>query len=140
MSTEILLIVAGVILCAALLLAGVFIFRRPRRIKQDRIQNRWREMQKLLASKDTWSEAVIKADKLLDEVLKKKRFGGKSMGERLTKAQRVLSDNEGVWFGHKLRSKLESDPKTKLKESEVKQALFGIRQALKDLGALPNDK
>lgn len=139
MSTELLLISVGVILGLALLF-GVFMFRRPRRLKQDRIQNRWREMQKLLASKETWSEAIIKADKLLDDVLKKKRFGGKSMGERLTKAQRVLSDNEGVWFGHKLRSKLESDPKTKLKESEVKQALVGIRQALKDLGALPNDK
>lgn len=139
MSTELLLISVGVILGLALLF-GVFMFRRPRRLKQDRIQNKWREMQKLLASKETWSEAIIKADKLLDDVLKKKRFGGKSMGERLTKAQRVLSDNEGVWFGHKLRSKLESDPKTKLKESEVKQALVGIRQALKDLGALPNDK
>ena len=140
MSTELLLIAGGIVAGAALLFGGIFMFRRPRKLKQDRIQNRWREMQKLLASKDTWSEAIIKADKLLDDVLKRKRFGGKSMGERLTKAQRVLSDNEGVWFGHKLRSKLESDPKTKLKESEVKQALFGIRQALKDLGAFPNDK
>jgi hypothetical protein len=61
------------------------------------------------------------------------------MGERLTKAQRVLSNNEAVWFGHKLRKKLESEPGMKLREKDVKQALIGIRQALKDLGALPGD-
>lgn len=137
---DVLIIGGAVVGIVVLLLGGVLFFRRPRKIKQDRIHDRWREMQKLCASKETWSEAIIKADKLLDEVLKKKRFGGKSMGERLTKAQRVLTDNEGVWFGHKLRSKLEADPSTKLKESDVKQALFGIRQALKDLGAFPNDK
>ncbi len=59
------------------------------------------------------------------------------MGERLVQAQHLLSDNDGVWFGHKLRAKIETDPAAKLKEKEVKSALVGIRQALKDLGALP---
>ncbi len=135
------IILAGIIV-VSLLSAGAVILlkRRPRRIKVSRMQDKWRDMQKLCATKQTWPEAIIAADKLLDEVLKRKRFGGKSMGERLTKAQRTLSDNEAVWFGHKLRTKLETDPKTKLKESDVKQALVGIRQAMKDLGALPDGK
>lgn len=135
-------IILGGIGVAIALLAAAFIFlkRRPRRIKVGHMQDKWREMQKLLADKATWPDAIVTADRLLDEVLKKKKFGGKTMGERLTKAQRVLSDNESVWFGHKLRTKLEGDPETKLKESDVKQALVGIRQALKDLGALPDGK
>jgi hypothetical protein len=138
--TDILIIVGVLAALAALVFAGILLRRRPRPLKTERFQDKWREMQKLLASKETWHQAIIDADKLLDEALKKKRFGGKSMGERLTKAQRLLSNNEAVWFGHKLRTKIEGDPKTKLKEADVKQALLGIRQALKDLGALSDGK
>ena len=135
-----LIMIAVVVLAVALIAGGVLLRRRPRQINVDQCQEQWREMQKLLASKDTWKQAVVDADKLLDTVLKKKKFVGKTMGERLTKAQRLLSDNEGVWFGHKLRNRIESEPDAKLKESDVKQALMGIRQALKDLGAFPNGK
>lgn len=135
------LIIVGVMFVFAIVVGGGFLLkRRPRKLRIDRFQLRWREMQKLLANKETWKQAVIEADTLLDEALRKKRFPGKSMGERLTKAQRLLSDNESVWYGHKLRNRLESEPAMKLKESDVKQALVGIRQALKDLGALPDGK
>lgn len=139
MRTTLLIVGAAVL---AILITGLIIWliRRPRRLKTDRFQTKWRELQKLCAAKDTWPEAIISADNLLDEALKRRRFGGKTMGERLTKAQRVIKDNEAVWFGHKLRSKLETDTLAKLKETDVKQALLGIRQALKDLGALRNDK
>jgi len=135
-----LILIAVIVLVVALIAGGVFLRRRPSQINVDQFQEQWRDMQKLLASKETWKQAVVDADKLLDTVLKKKKFAGKTMGERLTKAQRLLSDNEGVWFGHKLRARIESDPEAKLKESDVKQALMGIRQALKDLGAFPNGK
>ncbi|MEK7152346.1 MAG: hypothetical protein AAB834_00210 [Patescibacteria group bacterium] len=135
-----LLVAAAIVALVVVTAAGVILRRRPRSLKTKYFQDEWHEMQKLCASKETWKQAIIAADKLLDEALKKKRFGGKSMGERLTKAQRSLSNNEGVWFGHKLRARLETDPAAKLKETDVKQALIGIRQALKDLGALPDGK
>lgn len=133
-------IIGAVAAMTGLVVALMFIRRRPRALKVTRFHDKWRDLQKLCANKVTWPEAIKSADTLLDEALKRKRFAGKSMGERLTKAQRALSDNEAVWFGHKLRTKIDSDPETKLKESDVKQALVGIRQALKDLGAFPNDK
>ncbi|HSX07833.1 MAG TPA: hypothetical protein VLG11_02975 [Candidatus Saccharimonadales bacterium] len=108
-----------------------------RELKTGRFQKRWQELQKLLSNKENWAEVIKNADKLLDEALRKKRIRGKNMGERLVQAQRILSDNDGVWFGHKLRTKLDADPDAALKESDVKNALVGIRQALKDLGALP---
>ncbi len=127
------------IVAAALGLAGWLIWRRfrPVKLKVDQFQARWKELQKLLSDKQKWVEAIFEADKLLDEALKKKHFRGRSMGERMVSAQRLFTDNDGVWFGHKLRNKLQAEPSTKLKESEVKQALMGIRQALKDIGALP---
>ena len=131
---EIVLLIIAVIV----VVAGMFTFwRRRRPIKTERFQDRWKELQSLCRNKEDWSKALISADKLLDEALKKKRMSGKTMGERMVKAQRLFSDNDGVWFGHKLRNKVEADPGMKLKEDEVKSALIAIRQALKDLGALP---
>lgn len=134
------IILAVLVLLVCVIVGAVIVRRRPRVLKTEKFQEQWREMQKLCANKDTWRQAVIDADNMLDEALKKKRFAGKTMGERLTKAQRMLTNNESVWFGHKLRNKLESEPDTKPKEKEIKDALIGIRQALKDLGALPDGK
>lgn len=134
------LIGVAVLVVAAAVGAFIVLRRRPRGLNVEKFHNKWREMQKLLADKANWKQAIVDADKLLDEALKKKRFKGKTMGERLTKAQRLLSNNESVWFGHKLRKQIENDPDTKLKEKDVKEALLGIRQALKDLGAFPDGK
>lgn len=97
---------------------------------------KWQEAQKLCKSKDTWPLAIINADALLDEALKKSGYRGKTMGERMVAAQRDFSDNDNLWFGHKLRNKLVHETNTPLKERDVKDALVGIRQGLRDLGAL----
>lgn len=112
----------------------------PRRsLNADKFKKEWIEVQKFCGSKDTWPLAVINADTLLDEALKKKRLKGKTMGERLVGAQRLLHDNDGVWFAHNLSKKLREDAVPRLRESDVKKSLVGFRQALRDLGAL-NDK
>lgn len=134
MKMMIILIAAGVVV---LLLVALFVWRRFRPLKSDRFQDRWKEVQKLCSDKASWRKAVTDADQLLDEALKKRRFAGKNMGERMVRAQRTFTDNDGAWFGHKLRTRIEGNPEAKLKEDEVKSALIGIRQALKDLGALP---
>ena len=110
--------------------------KMPHKLDVERFQTRWVELQQLLRSKETWPLAVIDADKLLDEALKKSHYKGKSMGERLVSAQRQLSDNDGVWFGHKLRNKLVHEDMKNLRQRDVQDALKGFRQALRDLGAL----
>lgn len=137
MSTLLLVFVAAAVVVAG----GVafwFFYRRPGKLDAVFFQTEWTQLQKLLRDKAMWSTAIVEADRLLDMALKKRKMRGKSMGERMVKAQRLFSDNDSVWFGHKLRSKIEADPDMKLKETEVKQALVGIRQGLKDIGALPN--
>jgi hypothetical protein len=128
-----------VVLAAAGFVGRIIILRRrPRALNQEYFQEKWLVLQKLLRDKTRWPDAISQADDLLHEALKKRRLRGGNMGERLVKAQRMLTDNDGVWFGHKLRQRIEHEHDTKLKENEVKQALLGIRQALKDLGALPD--
>lgn len=129
-------VVAIVILLVIIFGIG-FLQRRPKQLNVTHFADRWKELQKLLASKETWPLAIIDADKLLDEALKKSHFKGKSMGERLVSAQRDLTNNDGVWFGHKLRNQLVHEANFKLKKKQVQDALVGLRQALKDLGALP---
>lgn len=131
---ELIIIVAVAIIILGI---GAFAFWRRRPLNTERFQDKWRELQQLCRNKEDWPKAIAEADVLLDEALRKKRISGKTMGERMVKAQRIFTDNDSVWFGHKLRSKIDGDPKMRLKEEDVKTALVGIRQALKDLGALP---
>jgi hypothetical protein len=136
----ILLVVVAILAAGA---AGAFWFlrKRPQQLKTtEYFETEWKDLQGLLKDKAQWANAITQADKLLDIALKKRHIGGSSMGARLVKAQRLFTDNDSLWFGHKLRAKLDTDPTANLKEADVKQALLGIRQALKDVGALPDAK
>lgn len=131
------LIVAGLV--AAIVLGFVLyqVYRRvPKRLKHTRYQSKWQDIQKLCKKSETWSEALTRADTLLNDVLKQRNFKGKSMGERLVSAQRSIDDNDGVWYAHNLVKKIKENPDYKLKEADVKKALVAFRQALRDLGAL----
>lgn len=140
MKNMILYAAAGVVALAVIVIVFVWWRRRRRPLNQDYFKKEWSSLQKLLKNKERWDVALMQADNLLDIALRKKHFRGKSMGERMVKAQRIFTDNDSLWFAHKLRNKIESDPKLKLKETDLKQALIGLRQALKDLGALPDGK
>ena len=123
-----------------LLLIVLFLLQRriPRKPKQRYFVAQWLELQAYCKNKATWPQAIIEADKLLDRALKRRRFSGRSMGERLVSAQRSLSQNDATWFAHNLRKKIATNPDLKLRESDVKNALIGFRQALRDIGALPD--
>lgn len=135
MDTTVALIVA-VLAVVAILSFATYFMSRPRRLDIEYFNMRWLEAQKLCNSKDTWPLAVINADRLVDEALRKRHFKGKTMGERLVAAQKTFSDNDGLWHGHKLRNRLVHEDVASLKEADVRKALVGFRQALKDLGAI----
>lgn len=107
-----------------------------RKLKNDKILHRWVKLQKNCATRKTWPNAIIEADELLDDVLKCKGYKGKTTGERLVAAQHDISSNDGVWFGHKLSKEIGNKDVRTIKKQDVLDALAGIRQALKDLGAL----
>lgn len=129
----------GIIILGILVL---YIFTRLTRktirrgLNQEYFEKRWIELLARVRTEDGMILAVIDADKLLDDALKKRHFKGKTMGERLVSAQRSISDNDAVWYAHKLRNRLVHEPDVKLKKKEAQTALSGFRQGLKDLGAL----
>jgi len=139
MSPEVIIAIIGFVIVALTTLVVVLKFtlrRAPLKPRKKSYQKRWKDLQKYCKQKETWPEAIFAADSLLDKALIKRGFKGKSMGERLVNAQRNFTDNDGLWFSHKLCKKLRDNPDIKLREREVKEALIGFRQALKDLGAL----
>ncbi len=121
------------------LVIGLIVFKkRPRKLNNDKFMGEWRELQLYCRDKDTWQQALMAADILLDKALRRRRYRGKTMGERMVAAQRKITDNDDMWFAHNMVKKLvETDGKLPLKESDVKEALISYREALKDLGALP---
>lgn len=134
-------IVASVIGVGVLLYIGRIVYKKlPKRMNQSRNQQRWAELQKLCKKQETWPDALLAADKLLDDILKRKRFKGKSMGERIVSAQRSINDNDAIWYAHNLAKKVKDNPDLPLKEAEVKKALVNFRQSLRDLGALKHDE
>lgn len=113
--------------------------RMPKKLKAQYFMVQWREVQSFCKDKELWYKAIVDADKLLDRALKKRKFKGRSMGERLVSAQRSFSDNDGVWYAHNMAKKIVGDTGLKLKESDVKDTLVCFRRALRDIGALPSE-
>jgi hypothetical protein len=127
-----------IMLVGIVLILGVVLLlkKKPRKLKSDMYLERWREIQSLLKDKKQWPMAVLNADALLDEVLKKRKVRGSSMGERMVKVQKKFSDHDAVWAAHKLRNKIAHGELKMPNQEDVKSALLAIRQALKDIGAL----
>ena len=121
---------------AVLVIIAVLGKRRPYVLKKDYFHQQWAELLARVKTPEGMVLAVIDADKLLDEALRRRRFKGKTTGERLVAAQREISDNDAVWYAHKLRNRLVHEPNIRLKKREAQTALAGFRQCLKDLGAL----
>ena len=119
-----------------IILAVIVRRRRPAKINSEHFAERWKALQQNCATRKNWPQAIIEADDLLDDALKKCRYKGKTPGERLVAAQHTLTSNDTVWFGHKLRKTIATEDVRKLKKSDVLEALAGFRQALRDLGAL----
>jgi hypothetical protein len=122
---------------ALALVIGVAVYLRlPRKLKTARFVAQWKELQGHLTDKTSWPKALADADKMLNSALKARKFKGKSMGERMVSAQKVITNNDAMWFAHNLYKKVVAEPTIRLKEADVKTALIGYRNALKDIGAL----
>lgn len=107
-----------------------------RPLNQEYFEDSWHELLERVRTPEGMVLSIIDADKLLDEALRRRGFRGKTMGERLVAAQRSLSNNDSVWYAHKLRNRLVHEPEVRLRRNEAKNALSGFKQGLRDLGAL----
>jgi hypothetical protein len=135
MSPEKTVALLGVVI-VAITLVIVIARKLPKKVKTTHYVRKWREIQKLCSNKEDWAPAIVHADMLLDEVLKKRKITGKTMGERMVNAQSRFSANDAVWSAHKLANTIRQESAKALQENDVKNALVSFRQALRDMGAL----
>lgn len=80
--------------------------------------------------------AVIEADSILNDILKRMGFGGETLGERLEKLTAATLPNlKQVWEAHKIRNNIVHDPDYRLTLDEARRVLEIYEQALRDLQA-----
>lgn len=135
MSAELVLAIVGAAIMT-ITFAVIIIKKMPKRVKSSHYVKKWREIQKLCGDKNEWKHAIVHADMLLDDALKKRRAPGKTMGERMVSVQKKFKSNDSIWKAHKLAGTIKQDKVMQLTEAEVKESLVAFRQSLRDLGAL----
>ncbi len=80
--------------------------------------------------------AIIEADSMLDDTLKRMGYGGETLGERLGKlTSATLPNIEEVKKAHQTRNNIIHDPDYRLSLDEAKKVLAIYEQAFKDLQA-----
>ncbi len=80
--------------------------------------------------------AVIEADSILNDILKRMGFGGETLGERLERLTAAILPNlKQIWEAHKIRNNIVHDPDYRLALDETRRVLDIYEQALRDLQA-----
>lgn len=81
--------------------------------------------------------AVIEADKLIDELIKRIGFKGKDMGDRLKQINpNQISNINDIWQAHKIRNNLVHDAYFKLAENDTNYVMRVYENTLKELDIL----
>ena len=104
------------------------------------IKEEWAEVSQLLGlnTPSSRKDALIRADKVLDYVLKK-ISPGETMGKRLKGAQKSFSDYsiyDGLWKAHKVRNSLVHEAGFEPPHYVVVGAVNQIKAGLRDLGII----
>ena len=133
--------IAGGVILLAIVIGIIFLKKKKVKVLDRKyFKKEWNKKQKKCSNKKLWYEALIDADNLLDEALKKKKTKGKTRGERIVTAQRIFTANDSIWYSHKLANRIRDEELTKVNKKETLKALSAFRLALQDIGALPNKK
>jgi len=114
-----------------------FFTYRPYGVKK--LAKQWAKIMTRLASglESEYKLAVIEADSMFDDILKKMGYSGETLGERLKKiSSAILPNIEEIGQAHKIRNNIVHDPDFRLSLDEAKKALTIYEKALTELGAL----
>lgn len=128
------IVAVGLLALVAMTLMG----KRKHDFDVEEYQTRWLKIENSLVKdqRQTYGMAVLNADKLLDRALIELGLPGKTMGERMKRADSRFAKVNAVWYAHKLRNQIAHEPDFELDYNEASRALAAFRQALKDLGAI----
>jgi len=102
------------------------------------LKDQWNDILRHIDSihEGEWKFAVIEADTIVDNVLKK-YFPGDTMGDRLMNIDKTkLLSIDDLWEAHKIRNHLAHDPNYFLRHAEALRAVRLFESTLKELGVL----
>jgi hypothetical protein len=138
--TVLIFFLATVFIIGALMFAVVTRFskRGAKKIDVERFRAKCLEIEHQLKKDEpsSYAMSVVNYDKLLDQALRARGIGGKTMGERLKNSVTLYSDRNGVWTAHKLRNRIAHETDVRVTYDDARRALADFRKALKDIGAI----
>ncbi|MBI4709470.1 MAG: hypothetical protein HY764_04710 [Candidatus Portnoybacteria bacterium] len=102
----------------------------------ERMEKEWQKVNSRLEKGDeaNLKLAIIEADNMLDEVLKRMGLEGKDMGERLEKmTKQQLGFLDEVWSAHRLRNLIVHQSDVVISKEQAEEAIGSFEKALKEL-------
>lgn len=109
---------------------------------KEEVRENWEHIRELAnsANPSDWNMAVLRADALLDDILRHLGYQGETMAERLKIIDSSkLSSLDQVWSAHRLRNMIAHDPLEQHTKETIIHALRSYEQALKELGMTENE-
>jgi hypothetical protein len=100
---------------------------------------RWIQIKQRMETKNEsdYKLAILEADKVFDDLLKRMMVKGKDMGGRLKQInEELLPSINKVWQSHKVRNKIAHKPDYHLSYSEAERVIENYEAALHDLNIL----
>lgn len=138
-TSAILFFISAILIFGGLLFVIISLTKNsPRALDQTKYRSRWMAIESKLKRDDenTYTICIFDADKLLDQALRDRGLGGKTMADRMKQFQGKWSNGNGVWAAHKLRNRLAHETDVRVDYERAKQALIAFKQGLKDTGAI----
>lgn len=112
---------------------------KPQLLKPAPLLSKWQEIENHSKSLQEvqWKFAIIEADSLVNDVVKKLGYPGESLGERMQFIKRdEVSGLENLWRAHRLRNRLVHESNYELRREEMEEAIRSYELVLKELGAI----
>ena len=112
-----------------------FFKRASHFIPAEETDTRWKEIEAHAASQNVsdWKLALIDADALIDEILRRAGYQGKTMGERLKQIEPSDLDHlADLWEAHKLRNRIAHEGE-RVERRDIDRAMEQYRLVLKEL-------
>ncbi len=107
--------------------------------KIDKITKEWQKITQDFQKGDeaNLKLAIIEADKLLDDILKKANFQGVDMGARLENINAAqISCIDDIWRAHRIRNKIAHETNFVIKRDEAEVIIKVYERALEELQVL----
>ena len=104
-----------------------------------RVSKKWKKILKRFerGTETEWKLAIIDADDLLNEILKRMGYEGETLGEKLKKVKKTILPNlDEVFQAHKIKSDIIHDPGYSLSFEQAKKVLEIYQRALSNIEAL----